>query len=329
MSDPTIKLLLIEDNVPLTHLMGTMLAQQRPREGPVFSVIAANRLSEGLARLTAGDIDLTLLDLTLPDSAGLESLSRIRAHSPELPVVVLTAIEDENLALRALREGAQDYLIKGEINRDMLIRAIRYSIERKRGEEARSRLAAIVDSSSDAIIGMSLEGLVVSWNPGAERIFGYAFEDVIGRPISILVPTDSADELSVILEWLKRGDAVKDFEAVRQKQDGGQIHVAISISPINNSVGKIVGASMIARDINERIRNEKEREALLRQLQATLAQVKTLNGLLPICACCKKIRDDKGYWTQVEVYVHERSEAEFTHGICPECAKAYREKLKI
>ena len=64
-------------------------------------------------------------------------------------------------------------------------------------------------------------------------------------------------------------------------------------------------------------------------LQATLAQVKTLNGLLPICACCKKIRDDKGYWTQVEVYVHERSEAEFTHGICPECAKAYREKLKI
>ena len=171
---------------------------------------------------------------------------------------------------------------------------------------------------------MSLEGIIVSWNPGAERIFGHAFEDVVGRPMSVLVPPDSPDEMPLILERLKRGDFVKEFETVRLKKDSERIHIAACVSPIKNSVGAVIGASMISRDIEERIRAEKEREALVHQLQATLAHVNMLKGLLPICASCKKIRDDQGYWTQVEVYVRDRSQAEFTHGICPECAQAYR-----
>jgi hypothetical protein len=80
--------------------------------------------------------------------------------------------------------------------------------------------------------------------------------------------------------------------------------------------------------VEERVRAEKERDTLFRQLQASLAQVQLLSGLLPICASCKKVRDDQGYWTQVEIYVRDRSRAEFTHGICPECAKKYREQMK-
>jgi PAS domain S-box-containing protein len=167
----------------------------------------------------------------------------------------------------------------------------------------------------------------VSWNLGAEHLFGYGFEEVIGRDIAMLTPPGYADEVPGLLELLKRSEVVKDFETLRLTKERQPVYVAASISPIRNSLGKTMGAAMIARNIGERIRAEQEREALLRQLQATLAQVKTLRGLLPICACCKKIRDDQGYWTTVDVYVREHSQAEFTHGICPECAVKYRQEL--
>lgn len=321
MSDSLIKLLLIEDSPELTRMIRQMLAQEG---NSTFAVESAADLSQGLLRLASGGIDLVLLDLLLPDCRGLDSLYRLRAQAADLPLVVLTALEDENMALTALREGAQDYLIKGEINRRLLVRAIRFALERKRGEETRSRLAAIVESSQDAIIGMSLEGLIVSWNPGAQTIFGHSFEDVIGRPLAFLALQDQPDAIPEILQRVKSGEFIKDFEALRQHKEGRPIHVAISISPIKNSVGKIIGASMIARDVDERKRAEAERELLIRQLQTALAQVNTLNGLLPICASCKKIRDDKGYWTQVEVYVKERSLAEFSHGICPDCLQKYK-----
>jgi PAS domain S-box-containing protein len=320
----SIRVLLIEDNASLAEMMRDMLAQ-----APVatFSVESFTRLDEGLQRLADGGIEVALLDLSLPDSTGLETFTELYNRAPEVPIVVLTALEDETLALTALREGAQDYLIKNELNARGLIRAIRYAIERKRGEEARSRLAAIVESSHDAIIGLSLEGLIVSWNTGAEVMFGHPFEDVIGRPCNVLLPAGHYDDMPVHLERLKIGQPVKDFEGIRVTQDAREVHLAISISPIKNSVGKIIGASMIARDINDRKRHEAERERLIGELQAALAQVKTLHGLLPICACCKKIRDDHGYWTQVEVYVMAHSDAEFTHGICPECEHQYRATL--
>jgi PAS domain S-box-containing protein len=294
----------------------------------VITVEAHRQLAEGLDRLSAGGIDLVLLDLSLPDSAGLDTFLNLFNRAPEVPIVVLTALEDETLALTALRDGAQDYLIKNELNARGLVRAIRYAIERKRGEEARSRLAAIVESSHDAIIGLSLEGLIVSWNTGAEVMFGYPFENVIGRPSNILLPPGHYDDMPILLDRLKIGQPPKDFEGSRVTKDGREVHLAISVSPIKNSVGKIIGASMIARDIHERKRHEQERERLIGELQAALSEVKALHGLLPICASCKKIRDDQGYWTQVEVYLTENSSAEFTHGICPECEKHYREQLK-
>ena len=320
----SIQVLLIEDNAPLASMMSEMLAQA---PGAVFSVEPVTRLAEGLERLADGGVDLVLLDLSLPDSAGLDTFVELYNRAPEVPIVVLTALEDETLALTALRDGAQDYLIKSELNARGLVRAIRYAIERKRGEEARSRLAAIVESSHDAIIGLSLEGLIVSWNTGAEVMFGQPFEDVIGRPCSILLPAGHYDDMPILLERLKIGQPVKDFEGIRVTRDAREVHLAISISPIKNSVGKIIGASMIARDINDRKRHEQEREHLIGELQAALTQVKTLHGLLPICASCKKIRDDQGYWTQVEVYVMDHSDAEFTHGICPECEQQYRAQI--
>ena len=101
------------------------------------------------------------------------------------------------------------------------------------------------------------------------------------------------------------------------------IHVAISVSSVKAATGKIVGASIIARDIDERVRAEKERDTLFRKLQASLAEVQLLSGLLPICAWCERIRNEVGCWRPWEQYIREHSEAEFTHGFCPECVSKF------
>ena len=111
-------------------------------------------------------------------------------------------------------------------------------------------LAAIVESSDDAIIGKTLDGTITSWNPGAERIYGYRAEEVIGRPISILVPPDHSDELPPIFERLCRGERIDHYQTVRVHKDGKRITVSVTISPVRDERGQIVGASAVARDIS-------------------------------------------------------------------------------
>ena len=124
--------------------------------------------------------------------------------------------------------------------------------------EFRSRLAAIVESSDDAIISKDLNGRIMSWNAGATRLFGYAADEVVGRPISILIPPDRLNEEPNILERLRRGERVDHFETVRIAKDRRKIQVSLTISPIRDAEGRIVGASKIARDITQRKKTERE-----------------------------------------------------------------------
>src|ERR1700726_3262737 len=126
--------------------------------------------------------------------------------------------------------------------------------ERKRAEERIRELGAIVESSDDAIFGRTLDGLITSWNKGAEKIYGYAENEVIGQPVSILVPVDRQDEAPEILGRVAQGESISHYETVRRRKDGQEIHVSLTISPIRNCEGRIVGASAIARDITERKR---------------------------------------------------------------------------
>lgn len=183
------------------------------------------------------------------------------------------------------------------------------------------RLAAIVESSDDAIIGKDLEGTILSWNAGAQRLYGYGPAEVIGKPITILQPTDEPGETTALLERVRNGEPIQHFETMRRTRDGRSLPVSLTISPVRDSSGTIVGVSTIARDISARKKAEAERERLVSDLKTALANVKTLRGLLPICSGCKKIRDNKGYWTQIEFYIRDRSDASFTHGICPDCAE--------
>jgi PAS domain S-box-containing protein len=143
---------------------------------------------------------------------------------------------------------------------------------RERLEMAALRLAAIVESSDDAIIGKTLEGTIIDWNRGAERLYGYTAAEVIGQPISLLIPGDRPDELPVIIERLRRGERIDHYETERVTKDGRRISVSVSISPIRNPAGRLVGAAAIARDISERRHVELEREELLARERESRAE---------------------------------------------------------
>jgi DNA-binding response OmpR family regulator len=191
------RILLVEDNPAQARLLWEYLSEAP--QADQLKITHTLTLREMRELLKQESFDAILLDLTLPDSRGLDTLLETQKAAPALPIVVQTNLDDEQTAIRAVQAGAQDYLVKGQITGQLLVRSLRYAIERKRGELERSNL--------------------------------------------------------------------------------------------------------------------------IRKLTHALEKIQTLRGLLPICTRCKKIRDDEGYWHQVEVYIRDHSEAEFSHGFCPDCAR--------
>jgi PAS domain S-box-containing protein len=138
--------------------------------------------------------------------------------------------------------------------------------ELKRGEETGARLASIVESSQDAIVSKTLDGILTSWNRGAEQLFGYTSDEAIGQPITMLIPDDRTAEEALIIGRISRGERVESYETVRRRKDGTHVPVSLTVSPVRDRTGKIIGASKIARDITERKRSDEQRELLLREM---------------------------------------------------------------
>ena len=144
-------------------------------------------------------------------------------------------------------------------------------------QEAALRLAAIVNSSDDAIVSKTLEGIITSWNPAAERMFGWSAAEAVGRSITLIVPPDRLDEEMAVLASLRRGESIDHYETLRMRKDGVIIPISLTVSPIRDLSGKIIGASKIARDISERKRVEDERLRALAQEQAARAEAERAN----------------------------------------------------
>jgi PAS domain S-box-containing protein len=149
--------------------------------------------------------------------------------------------------------------------------------EHKQAQEVRARLAAIVESSDDAIVSKDVTGIITSWNRGAERLFGYTAEEVIGKPISILIPAERLNEEPEILERIRRGERIADYETTRRRKDGALLDISLTVSPIIDVHGVVVGASKIARDISQRKRAEAELNALMIREQELRAEAETAN----------------------------------------------------
>ena len=153
--------------------------------------------------------------------------------------------------------------------------------EARRAVEARLRLAAIVESSDDAIIGQTLDGRIASWNRGAGRLYGYTADEVVGRSLAVLVPPDHPDELPGIMDRIRRGEFIDHFETVRVRKDGTRVDVSLTISPVRDADGKVIGASKIARDITARKEEDRRKDEFLallaHELRNPLAPLR--NGL--------------------------------------------------
>ena len=328
MADNAVQLLLVEDSADDAALL---LAEIR-REGLEPVCRRVDTRADFLASLHNQSWDAVISDYVLPQFSGPEALRLLRKEGWDTPFLMVSGIYGEEEAVATMKGGANDYIMKGNLSR--LVPALRRELEaardrrrRKRAEDAMQFLAAIVESSEDAIYGKNLDSIIVSWNPAAERLFGYTADEIVGRSMVALFPQHRRDEMLDILSSIRRGDTVGFQETERLHKNGRVIHVSSTVSPVKNNAGKVIGASAITRDITRQKQAEFERQQLIERLTSAAKEVRMLSGLLPICASCKRVRDDKGYWQQVEAYLSKYSELKFSHSICPACAEKYERQF--
>jgi PAS domain S-box-containing protein len=319
-----VRVLIVEDEVVVAVNLRDRL-QQLDYEIPaiVFSG------EEALQHVAETRPDLVLMDIRLQgEMDGVETAREIYLRF-NVPVIYLTGHADDVTLQRAKITEPFGYVLKPftikELHSTIEMALYKHKMERKL-KESEVRYRTISEVTSDFAYAVRVEAdntLMLEWLTQAfERITGFSVDNARGDDIwkDLVHPDDISLAGQHLRTMLSGYSDVSEYRiitkkgAVRWLRDYGH--------PVwDEAEGRIVRVYGAAQDITERRQNDEERERLILELQNALAKVKALRGLLPICASCKKIRDDKGYWTQVEVYILEHSDAEFTHGICPECAK--------
>jgi diguanylate cyclase (GGDEF)-like protein/PAS domain S-box-containing protein len=257
MSKKSIKMLLIvEDNPGDARLLREMFNEQGSHNTELTHVECMNEAEQHLAERA---FDVVVLDLGLPDAQGLEAVRRAHAAAPRVPLVVLTGLDDESLAAEALQEGAQDYLIKGQIETRGFLRSLRYAIERKAMEEAlfveKERAQVTLNSIGDAVACTDISGNITFLNLVAEKMTGSSREEAAGRPMGEVLRILDATSRETIsnpmeLAVAKNRTVHLPLNCVLIRRDGFEIPIEDSVSPIHDREGRATGAVIVFRDVS-------------------------------------------------------------------------------
>jgi len=274
------------------------------------------------------DTILAKLSGKLPPQRAFERVLR-RKDGSLVPVLIEDRLlHDEKGEIIGIRATLQDITErkKAEEEREKLIRELQETLQalREKEEALRKSEERFRDLFDNAPIGYheyDSEGRITNVNQTDVEMLGYTREEMIGQYIWKFNVGEEIVREQVLAKLAGKLPPGRELERTYRRKDGTTFPVLIEDRLIRDEKGQIKGIRCIIQDITERKKAEAEREKLIQELQEALAKVKTLRGLIPICASCKKIRDDQGYWKQIESYVRDHSEAEFSHGICPECMK--------
>lgn len=247
MNTQFIKILLIEDNPGDARLLQEHLMEVKSVQ---FELKQVDRLSQGLQQLQENDFDVILLDLSLPDTQGLETFVRLYDRARNTPIVVITGLNDETIAIHAVQSGAQDYLVKDQVSGDVLSRAIRYAIERTRAEQKIREQAALLDIATDAILVRDLHGRILFWNKGAEHLYGWSADAVLGKTDELLYAPSSSQSQAAQKILFEQGEWSGQLHQVTQ--DGKEVIVENRWTLMRDANQKPKSILIVGTDITEK-----------------------------------------------------------------------------
>lgn len=248
-------ILLVEDNLGDARLIEVLLAEEA---GADFRITRADRLSGAVDTLAAGRFDVILLDLSLPDSQGLSTVDAVRARAGNIPIVVLSGLDDEEMALKALQSGAQDYLVKGRADGTLIKRAILYALERQRIRQRVLLAEAAFSATDTGIMVMDSERKVIRVNPAFTRLTGYPQEDVEGHLPHMLGCGENPDDFHETM--FQDVDPVSGWEGElwNRRSSGGIYPVWVRVNAVSDETGSLSGYVVVLSDITRRKQLEAE-----------------------------------------------------------------------
>jgi len=286
----------------------------------VPAVVASGE--EAVRQAAAFRPELVLMDIRLAGNLdGIEAGGQISADLG-IPLIYLTAYMDDTLLQRAKRTEPYGYLVKPVQDRELRatieVALYRHHMDQQL-RESEERYRAVVSQAVEGITLFEAEtGCLLEANGAFQKMLGYTAQEIPTLTIyDVMRPDPTSADLDLSMVLKNRQGVLGERRFVRK--GGSLIDVDVSASLITREARPVI--CLVAHDITERKQAERQREGLVVKLKEALSQVKTLSGLLPICASCKRIRDDQGAWQPIEVYIRERSDAEFTHGLCPDCIR--------
>ncbi|MBU3914235.1 PAS domain S-box protein [bacterium] len=291
--------------------------------------VTASGAEEAIEKAGEHNPDIILMDIQIKGKMdGIEAAAVIKKNF-NTPIVFITAFVDDEKIERAKLNMPYGYLVKPVMARDLRITLemalYASTVEAKRKQtiealrESEKRFREVINQAADSIFIHNFQGEFLDANKKACESLGYTHQELLKMNVmDIEIGSQNLESLQSIWNGITQGHHVS-MEGLQKRKDNTTFQVEVRLGLLSVKGEKQIVA--IARDATERKKAEEERERLIKELQEAFDSIKTLKGLLPICANCKKIRDDGGYWNQIESFIESHSDALFSHGICPDCYK--------